>query len=278
MHSPFADSRCRLEWAAFNSSDFRDFGVHGTRVRIDDLSAFSGRFVTRVFASVATVDCRPGLDFSSPTVISAFGSVLVVPTGGDQGSAEAPAAATIVAQRAPLPTSTLQEEDSAVITDPAASAPLLPDNPAPPSVLPPSGRISTRTRRQTAAAAGIAPPAVKYGFGPGGAPRPSVRRAITPPRAPRPRPPAPVVMAPAPAASSVPMVPIPSDRDRVEPVGTTLLRLAPPTDAPPVTTTDLDALGAAAEFSSVIPQRAIRMPTGLENNRPSPRATSACAT
>ena len=41
---------------------------------------------------------------------------------------------------------------------------------------------------------------------------------------------------------------MPFDRDRAEPVGTPLLRLAPPTDAPPVTTTDLDALGAAAEY------------------------------
>ena len=53
---------------------------------------------------------------------------------------------------------------------------------------------------------------------------------------------------PAPPASSAPTVPIPCDRDRAEPMGTPLLRLPPPTDAPPVTTTDLDALGAAAEF------------------------------
>ena len=46
----------------------------------------------------------------------------------------------------------------------------------------------------------------------------------------------------------VPTVPIPCDRDRAEPVGIPLLRLPPPTDAPPVTATDLDALGAAAEF------------------------------
>ena len=34
--------------------------------------------------------------------------------------------------------------------------------------LPPTGRISTRTRRRTAAAAGAAQPAVDYGFGPAG--------------------------------------------------------------------------------------------------------------
>ena len=146
----------------------------------------------------------------------------VVPSGGDQGSAEASAAATVIARSTLLPTSTLQGEDSAVISDPAASAPSPPGNPAPLDVLPPLGRISTRTRRRTAAAAGTAPPVVDYGFGPGGAPGPSVRRAITPPRVPRPRPPASVAMAPTPAASSVPTVPIPSDRDRVELVGTLL--------------------------------------------------------
>ena len=135
-----------------------------------------------------------------------------------------------------------------MITDPAASAPPPPGNPAPLTILPPSGRISARTRRRTASAAGTAPPAVDYGFGPGGAPKPSTRRVTSPWRAPRRRPPVLVVMAPAPAASSVSTVPIPSDRDRAEPVGTPLSRLRLPTDAPPVTTTDLDAVGAAAEF------------------------------
>ena len=108
--------------------------------------------------------------------------------------------------------------------------------------------LTTRARRRTAAATGAAPPAVNNDFGPGGPPRPSARHAVTPPRSSRPRPRAPVVWAPAPAASSVPTVPIPSDRDRAEPLGTPLLRLLPPTDAPPVTATDLDALGAAVEF------------------------------
>ena len=55
-------------------------------------------------------------------------------------------------------------------------------------------------------------------------------------------------MTPVPTASSIP--PVPSDRDRTEPVGTPLLRNPPPTDALPVTTTDLDALGAAADVKS----------------------------
>ena len=43
-------------------------------------------------------------------------------------------------------------------------------------------------------------------------------------------------------------IPIPSNGDRIEPVGPSLLRLPLLTDAPPVTTADLDALGAATEF------------------------------
>ena len=75
----------------------------------------------------------------------------------------------------------LQGEYAAVITDPAASAPSPPGNPAPLNVLPPSGRISSRTRRRTAAAAGTTPPADDYDFGLRGASRPSVQRAIAPP-------------------------------------------------------------------------------------------------
>ena len=108
---------------------------------------------------------------------------------------------------------------------------------------PSSDLIFTRTRPGTATAAGAALPAVDYGFGPGGAPRPSARRADTPPRAPRPRPGPPTAATPAPAASSVPTVINLSDRDRAEPAGTPLLRLTPPlgdtTPAPP----KLDALG-----------------------------------
>ena len=125
-----------------------------------------------------------------PTSISQGGDSAVstapaVSAPSGQGSAAAPAAAADVARRAPPPTSTLQGEDSAVITDPVVSVSSPPGNLAPQNTLPPSGRISTRTRQRTAAAAGSAPPAVDYGFGPGGAPRPSTRHVITPPRAPR---------------------------------------------------------------------------------------------
>ena len=248
--------RAVLGGLPFTSSDFRDFRTHGPRMRIDDLSAPSGRFVARASASVATVDRRPGLRVFSPAANTAFASVFVVPSGGDQGSAEAPApaafvahrapppmstvqredsavstapaasapsgqgsagahaaattvaqrappstsalqgedsavstapgasassgkgyeeapaVATIVAQRAPPPTSTFQEKVSAVFTDPAASSPSPPGNLAPLNTFPPSGRISTRTTRRAAAAAGSARPAVDYDSGPGEAPRP----------------------------------------------------------------------------------------------------------
>ena len=216
-------------------------------MRIDDLSAPSGRFVARVTATVTTDDCRPGRGDIFPAADTAFASVFAVPSGGGTGLADAPATATSVAQHVPPTSSTSQGADSVEITDPAASAPSPQGDPAPPTALPPSGRISTRTRRRTAAATGAEPRAVDYGFGPGGAPRPSVRRTINPPRVPRPQPPLAVDTAPAPAASPAPTVPIPSGRDRAEPVGTPIVRLSPSPDFPSATTADLDALGTAAE-------------------------------
>ena len=44
----------------FTSADYCDFRAHGPHMRIDDLSAPSGRFVARVSASVTTVDRCPG--------------------------------------------------------------------------------------------------------------------------------------------------------------------------------------------------------------------------
>ena len=132
-------------------------------------------------------------------------------------------------------------------TGPTASTHASPGSPAAPTVKPSSDRIFTRTRQRTTAA-GAAPPAVDYGCGPGGAPRPSARRANTPPRFPRPRPGPPTAATPAPAASSVPTVPIPSDRVGAEPVGTPLLRLTPPLGDTPPAPANLDALGDAAKL------------------------------
>ena len=179
------------------------------------------------------VDHCPGRGRTLPAADNDFASVFAVPTEVGAGSAEALAAATAVAQPTPSRSPT-QGTDSVETTRPTASAPASPGSPAPPTVKPSSDRISTRTRRRTATAAGTVPSAVDYGFGPGGAPRPSARRANTPPRVPRPRPAPPTAATPVPTASLVPTVLIPSDRDRAEPVGTPLLRLTSPLgDTPP---------------------------------------------
>ena len=69
-------------------------------------------------------------------------------------------------------------------------------------------------------------------------------------------------MAPALADSPVATFTIPPDRDRTEPLETPFLRLPPPTDVPSVTTTDLDALGTAAEIQLGIPHRSIARQLG----------------
>ena len=103
-------------------------------MRIDDLSAPSGRFVARVTAAVTTDDCRPGRGDNFPAADTAFASVFTVPSGGGTGSADAPAAAKSVTQHAPPTSSTSQGADSAEIADPAASAPSLQGDP--PTALP----------------------------------------------------------------------------------------------------------------------------------------------
>ena len=157
-------------------------------MRIDDLSAPSGRFVARDSASVATVDRCPGR-----------GRFL-------------PAADNDYLRSLPYPS-----------------------------------RLA-RTHWRAATAASAAPPAVDYGFGPGGAPRPSARRANTPLRIRRPRPGPHTAATPAPAASSVPTAQIPSDRDRAEPVGTLSFGFTPPLGDTPLAPAKLDALGDAAKL------------------------------
>ena len=164
-------------------------------MRIGGLSASSGRFFARITASVTTVDRYPDPRTILNTANTVFASIFAVPAEGGNVSAETLAAATAVAQHDFLWMSSLQGGNSSGIPDPAASFPSPPGNPAPLTVFPPSGRISTRTHRRTTARTGTAPPAVDYGFGPGGAPRPSSRCAIIPPRAPRRRSPPTVVAA-----------------------------------------------------------------------------------
>ena len=91
-----------LGGSPFTSADFSDCRTHGPRMRIDDLSAPSGRFVDRVSSSAATVDRCPGRGRALSATDIAFGSVFAVPTEVGAGSAEAPAAATPLAP-APLP-------------------------------------------------------------------------------------------------------------------------------------------------------------------------------
>ena len=103
-------------------------------------------------------------------------------------------------------------------------------------------------RRRSATAAGKAPPAVDYGFGPGGAPRPSSRRLATPPRARRPRPAPPAAATPTLADPPVRTVPLPTDHVHAEPMGTSLLRLTPSPGDTPTAHTRPDALDDADEL------------------------------
>ena len=113
----------------FTSADYCDFRTHGPHVRIDDLSAPSGRFVTRVSASVANADRCPGRGQVLPPAETAFDSVFAVPTEVGTRSAEAPADAT-VAQPTPFSRSCMQGTDSVVTTGPTVSAPVSPGSPA----------------------------------------------------------------------------------------------------------------------------------------------------
>ena len=111
-----------------------------------------------------------------------------------------------------------------------------------------SDRISTRTRRRSATAAGKAPPAVDYGVGPGAPPRPSSRRLTTPPRARRPRPAPPTALTSTLAVPPARTVQPPSDHDHAEPMGTPLLQLWPSPGNTLTTPTMSDAPDAAVEL------------------------------
>ena len=241
-------------------------------MRIDDFSALSETFVACVSASVATVDCCPGNGRTLPTARQRYRFGFCRTQRGRHGLRISPGC-----RDGRRPADSIKESYTgdrlARDTGPTASSPASPGSLAPPTVKLSSDSSSTRTHRHTATASGIAPPAVNHGFGPGGALRPSARRANTPPRIPRPRPAPPTTTTPAPAASSVPTVPIPSDHDRPEPVGTPLLRLTPPPGDKLTATIKLDALVTPLNSVSLIPSRVIRMPIGSENSSLSRRAT-----
>ena len=79
-------------------SPLRIFAIRaqGPSMRMDDLSAPSGRFVARVSAAVTTVARRPGLGVILPDADTAFASAFAVPSEDGTDSAEDPAAATAV--------------------------------------------------------------------------------------------------------------------------------------------------------------------------------------
>ena len=148
----------------------------------------------------------------------------------------------------------------------------------PPTVKPSWDRISARTCRRTATAASAAPPAVDYGFGPGGAPRPFARWANTPPRVPRPRPGPPTAATPAPAASSVPRC-----QYRRTATAQSLWELLSYDLRPLLATHRLHLpswmpLAALLNCSSLIPSRVIHMPIEGNTSRLSRRATPQCVT
>ena len=82
----------------FTSADYGEFRIHGPHMRIDDLSAPSGRFVARVSASAATVD-------------RCSGHVKPLPRRRPSPSR-------------PLPRSPTQGTDAVETTGPTASAPV----------------------------------------------------------------------------------------------------------------------------------------------------------
>ena len=64
--------------------------MNGPRIRIDDISAPSGKCVARVSAAVTTVDRRAGVGAILPAADADFSSVFAGPSEGGTGSAEAP--------------------------------------------------------------------------------------------------------------------------------------------------------------------------------------------
>ena len=162
-----------------------------------------------------------------------FVSVFAVPTTASEGSAEAPAATTSIAHPTPS-RSSVQGTDSVVFKGPTTSVSTSPGSPAPQTMTHSSDRISTRTRRRSATAAGKAPPAADYGFGPGGAHRPSSRRVTTPPRVRRLRPTPPAAATPTLADPPVCTVPHPSGTTTQSLMRTPSLPLSSPRRVQPI--------------------------------------------
>ena len=91
------------------STAFHDFCTQEPRIRVDGFSAFTGRVVARVSASVATTEGCTGRGSISPAADTVFASVFAIPIEGGTGSAEALAAATPIAQPTPLSRSSTKD-------------------------------------------------------------------------------------------------------------------------------------------------------------------------
>ena len=133
------------------SATFHHFRAHDPCTGIDGLSASPGRFVARVSASVATTEGCTGRGSISPAADTVFASVFAIPIEGGTGSAEALAAATIIAQSTSLSRSSTQKTDFTATTGSTVSASASLGTPAPPSATPPSDAksslVSSRLRR-----------------------------------------------------------------------------------------------------------------------------------
>ena len=169
---------------------------------------------------------------------------IAAPVEDSTGSAEAPAAGTVVLHHAPSTTSILQL-NSAAITDMAAYALSPPREPMPPTSSPPVDRILPRTRRRTSGATGtVPPPTVDYGSGPAG-PLVCVHCVRTPGGKShgrnRFRPSIRPLLLPARLLRRYPFRP--ADRDEL--VAFLFFGRLPRPGTPATTTTDIDALGAA---------------------------------
>ena len=251
--------------------------VHWPRMRIDDRSAPSGRFVARVSTAVTTVDRRPGRGaiFRPPTPLSL--RFLPCPLRAARALQEPPLPRRLSPSML-LPRRALHRE---------SIPPRSPIRPRPPFRRLTTWRLGLPCRLRAASLLERADkqpvPLALHRLlfimvsGPAGplvhpqgvlTPRreshgrdrlwPSLRPLLLPPRLPR-------RYTCRPAATA-------------EPVGTPLSRLPPPPDVPSATTADLDTLGDALKYSSGIPSRAIRTLTGRGSNRPSLRATPPRAT
>ena len=103
----------------------------------------------------------------------------------------------------------------------------------PTKALPPSSRISSRTRRRTPAATGAAQPVVDDDFGLDWVPRSPSSPVDPPPRVPRPRPPLSLAPGTSRVPAPVPTAPIPFNRVRAGPLSFPILGRSIPEPPPP---------------------------------------------